>query len=106
MEEDQDPNLSSLEPPNDPDLDRLESRINDLKKPGNPNRKFARGLALVTTLGFLVVGCILAGYYLGTYLEAKYDSRLYMVVCLLGGILAGAYSGYRTMQPLLENDES
>ena len=94
-----------MEPPADPELERLEAKIKDLKKPNNPNRKFARGLALVTTLGFLVVGCILAGYYVGTYLEAKYESRFLLVACLLGGIFAGAYSGFRTMQPLLENDE-
>lgn len=93
-----------LGPPSDPELERLESKIKELKEPVRGNAKFARGVALVTTLGFLVVGCILAGYYLGTYLQARYHSQALLILCLLGGIVFAFYAGYRTLQPLMESD--
>ncbi len=90
----------------DDKLDLLEKRIEELKEPKRGNRQFTRGVALATTLGFVLVGCILAGYQLGNYLKQRYDSEFFFVLSLLGGLGIAFYAGFRLVQPFLAEDEN
>ena len=60
------------------------------------------------SLGFELLGSIAIGYYLGTYLDKRFDTHWIAFV----GFLIGCYAGFRalfkaakTMQRDIENDE-
>lgn len=90
---------------NDDQLERVEQRIQELKDPRKKaDRQFTRGVALVTSLGFVVVGCIFGGYLLGDYLAKRFGSELYLILSLLGGLGMAGYAGYRLLLPFLEDE--
>lgn len=86
----------------DDSLERLQARIDKLKAPERGDAKFARGVALVASLGFIVAGCVMGSYYLGNYLAKTYGSDLYMVGSLLGGLALGGYACFKLVAPFLE----
>ena len=89
----------------DDQLERVEQKIQELKDPRKKaDRQFTRGVALVTSLGFVVVGCILGGYLLGDYLAKRLGSELYLILSLLGGFGMAGYAGYRLLMPFLEDE--
>ncbi len=56
-------------------------------------REIVRGFALVTQVGLLMVGSILAGFFLGFWVAGFAGAMVGLVL----GIAAGFYSCYRTL---------
>lgn len=92
----------------DAELRDIEARIKKLKKrPGSgQGRHFARGIALATTMGFVVAGCLLAGMMLGEYLKKETGSEFLQLAGILFGLAAAAFSGSKLLRPFLRPEES
>ncbi len=95
---------------NDPDfvnddasLRDLQSRIEKLKKPPQGNVLFARGVAMVTSFGFILAGCLVGGYFLGDYFAKRFGYELFQLGGLLLGLAAAVAALSKLMRPFLQN---
>ena len=60
-----------------------------------------RALWVTSGIGFMMAACILSGYYVGSYLDSKFDTAPWlMLVFLLLGIAAGFTEIYNIMKKL------
>lgn len=84
-------------------LDEVEQRIRELKTPRKGDLTLGRGMALVFSLGFVVVGSLYGSYLLGHWLDQKYHSQLFTPLVVLVGLGLAAFMGYRLIKPLMED---
>lgn len=84
-------------------LDEVEQKIRELKTPRKGDLTLGRGMALVFSLGFAVVGSLYGSYLLGHWLDQKYNSQLFVPVMVLIGLGLAAFVGFRLIKPLLED---
>lgn len=88
------------------ELRELEARLEKFRKPQSAgNRQFARGLALVTSMGFVLAGCLIAGLLLGEWAAEQTGHKIFQLLGILMGLAAAAVSGSKLMRPFLKNDE-
>lgn len=85
------------------ELRELEARIDKLKDPPKGNQLFAKGVALVTSFGFILAGCLLGGYFLGDYFAKRYDQELFLLGGLLLGLAAAVAALSKLMRPFLQS---
>jgi hypothetical protein len=84
-------------------LRELQSRIEKLKDPpGGGNKTFARGVSLVTSMGFVVAGCTVSGLYLGRYLAEYFAVPALQLAGLGTGLLAALFAVIKLMKPFLK----
>ncbi len=87
----------------DAGLGDLESRIQKLKKPPQGNALYARGVALVTSFGFILAGCLVGGYFLGDALAKRFGHELFLLVGLVAGLAAAVVALSKLMRPFLQS---
>lgn len=88
------------------ELRDLEARLAKFKKPKDgSNRTFVKGIALVTSMGFVLAGCLIAGLLLGEWAAEKTGSEIFQLLGILLGLAAAAVSGSKLMSPFLKSDE-
>lgn len=87
-------------------LAELEGRIERLKGPEHKgNRQFAQGVALVLSMGFVIVGCLFAGLLLGDYLVERTGYKVFQLVGLVTGLGTALFAGVKLMKPLMKSNE-
>lgn len=84
-------------------LEEVEQKIRELKEPRKGDLTLGRGMALVFSLGFAVVGALYGGYLSGHWLDQRYHSQFYTPLMVLVGLGLGVFVGYRLIKPLLED---
>lgn len=89
------------------ELRELEARLQKFKKPksNSSNRTFARGIALVTSMGFILAGCLIAGLLVGEWAVERTGYQIFQLLGLLLGLVAAIFSGAKLMKPFLKSDE-
>lgn len=88
------------------ELQKLEERLENVRPPkSGGNKKFAQGVALVASLGFVFAGCLFGGVTVGEYLAEKTGSDGYELMGVLLGLGMALFSGVKLMQPLLKSDD-
>lgn len=86
-------------------LAQLEERIEKLQEPNRGgNKQFARGIALVVSLGFVLAGCLIAGLMLGEYLVKQTGNQIFQLLGVFVGLAAALVSGSKLMKPLMKSD--
>lgn len=84
-------------------LRELQARIEKLKDPpGGGNKTFARGVSLVTSMGFVVAGCTVSGLYLGRYLAEYFAMPTLQLLGLGAGLMAALFAVIKLMKPFLQ----
>ncbi|WP_353893158.1 AtpZ/AtpI family protein [Proteinivorax hydrogeniformans] len=58
--------------------------------------------SLLTFVGLQISICVLAGYYIGFYLQNLTGSLIFMITPLIGGVIAGFTSVYYTIMKILK----
>jgi hypothetical protein len=86
-------------------LRELESRLDKLKQPAGGNTLFARGVGLVTSLGFVLAGCIVGGMYLGNLMAVRFDNQLFTILGVLLGLAAAITASVKLLKPFLKSEE-
>ncbi|MFA5508599.1 MAG: hypothetical protein WC314_07035 [Vulcanimicrobiota bacterium] len=87
------------------DLQQLEDRLQKVKEPGSKGDKnFARGLALVASLGFVLAGCLIAGLLIGEYLVDQTGYRIFQLLGVLLGLVTAGFAGAKLMKPLMKSE--
>jgi hypothetical protein len=87
-------------------LQELEGRLSKLREPeGSGNKQFARGLALVASLGFVLAGCLIAGLMIGDYLVDKTGHRIFQLLGALFGLVTALFAGAKLMKPLMKSED-
>jgi len=69
---------------------------------GRPAR-WVQSMGLVFSLGATMIGCVLLGLWLGSYLKARTGSDLALAAGLFLGLGAGGYCVYRLLKPFLKD---
>jgi MFS family permease len=88
------------------DLRELEDRLDKAREPeGSGNKQFARGLALVASLGFVLAGCLIAGLMVGEYLVDKTGYRIFQLLGALFGLFTAFFAGAKLMKPLMKSED-
>jgi len=88
------------------DLQDLEGRLDKFRKPqDSSNRRFAQGVALVASLGFVLAGCLIAGILLGDYLWQQTGFRGFQLIGALFGLITAFFAGGKLMKPLMKSDD-
>ena len=88
------------------DLQELEGRLSKLREPENSGGKqFARGLALVASLGFVLAGCLIAGLMIGEFLVDKTGYRIFQLLGALFGLVTAFFAGTKLMKPLMKSED-
>ncbi len=105
-----DEDAGAPEPPlsenDEADLRDLESRIEKLQQPvGGGSRLFARGVALVSSMGFILAGCIFLGDFLGRSLALRFGSQAFHMVGLVLGLAAAVISSVKLLKPFLKSED-
>lgn len=83
----------------------LESRIEKLKQPQQGQALFAKGVALVTSIGFVLAGCLAGGFFLGNYLTVRTGSQVFTILGVVLGLAAAATAVFKLMGPFLKSSE-
>ena len=65
---------------------------------------WARSLALVGQIGFVVVIPIVAGVFAGLYLFRRFGSALLFVACIVLGVVGGLLAAYRLLAKEIDWD--
>lgn len=87
-------------------LTQLEGRLKKAREPeGSGDRQFARGLALVASLGFVLAGCLIAGLLFGEYLVEQTGYRIFQLLGILFGLVTAFFAGAKLMKPLMKSEE-
>ena len=87
-------------------LRELESRLGKLKEPsGGASKTYAKGVSLVTSMGFVLAGCTVGGLYLGDYLAKKFAMPSLQVAGLVLGLAAALFAVVKLMGPFLRSPE-
>lgn len=87
-------------------LRKLEGRLQELRTPaGGGNKQFARGIALVASLGFVLAGCLIAGLMLGDYLVLRTGHQIFQLLGVLFGLLTALFAGSKLMKPLMKSED-
>jgi hypothetical protein len=88
------------------ELRRLEGRLESLREPQRgQNKQFAKGVALVASLGFVLAGCLLGGLMLGDYLVQRTGHQIFQLVGVLLGLFTALFAGAKLMKPLMKSEE-
>ena len=88
------------------ELQALEARIEKVRGPAKGgNRKFAQGVALVTSLGFVVAVFLYGGVRFGDYLALRTGSDSYKLLGVMSGLMMALFSAVKLMRPLLKSDD-
>lgn len=87
------------------DLRDLESRIDRLKQPSGGDRVFVKGVALATSMGFVLAGCLGAGFFAGDYLSKRFDQPILLMLGILLGLVVAFVAVSKLIAPFLSNDE-
>jgi hypothetical protein len=88
------------------DLRDLEQRIARLQTPeGGGNVVFAKGVALATSMGFVVAGCLAAGFFLGDYAAARLKQPLIVIPGILLGLVTAIFAVTKLIKPLMKSGE-
>lgn len=88
------------------ELQALEERLEKLKGPEKKgDKQYARGLALVASLGFVLAGCLIGGLAFGDYLVAKTGSQSFQLVGLFLGLGTALFAGVKLLGPLMKSEE-
>lgn len=87
------------------DLQKLEGRLGKLREPEHSGSKqFARGLALVASMGFVLAGCLIAGLMIGEYLVEQTGYRIFQLLGALFGLMTAFFAGAKLMKPLMKSE--
>jgi ATP synthase protein I len=71
----------------------------DFKK----HREWIDDFALVSQLGFTMVGCIVLCFFIGLYLDRWVGTRgIFLTVFTILGVVGGAYTVYRQINEILK----
>lgn len=88
------------------DLRDLESRLDRLKPPAHVgNALYARGVALVTSMGFVLAGCLAAGFFLGQAVANKTGQPIFTALGTVAGLAAALFAVAKLMAPFLKSSE-
>jgi hypothetical protein len=88
------------------DLKKLEGRLEKFRGPADSgSRQFARGIALVASLGFVLAGCLIAGILLGDYLVEQTGHRIFQLLGALFGLVTAFYAGGKLMKPIMKSSD-
>lgn len=88
-------------------LRELEERLEKLKEPvGGQSKTVVRGIGLVTSMGAVLAGCLLAGLYGGQYLAERTGQPAVQVVGLVLGLAAALFAVGKLMGPFLRSERS
>ena len=86
-------------------LQRLESRLDQVREPKKKgNKQFARGIALVLSLGFVLAGCLIAGLTAGEYLAQRTGYPIFQLLGALFGLLIAFVSGAKLLKPIMNSE--
>lgn len=87
-------------------LRKLEGRLEQLRTPpGGGNKQFARGIALVASLGFVLAGCLIAGLLIGDYLVQQTGHKIFQLLGVLLGLVTALFAGAKLMKPLMKSED-
>ena len=87
-------------------LRKLEGRLEKLRTPpSGGNKQFARGIALVASLGFVLAGCLLLGLMIGEYLVLRTGYQIFQLLGVLFGLLTALFAGSKLMKPLMKSED-
>ena len=87
------------------ELRELESRIEKLKEPKGGNPLFAKGVTLVTSLGFILAGCLAGGYFLGDLVAKRTGHPSFLIAGLLVGLAVALMALVKLMKPFMASSE-
>ncbi|WP_088104388.1 AtpZ/AtpI family protein [Halalkalibacter urbisdiaboli] len=69
------------------------------------NRNPWRAMALVSIISSYIVGSVLAGVFIGTWLDDLFNVKpLFLIVSLFTWLGVGAYGVYKVIEPFLGDD--
>lgn len=83
----------------DVELRLLQSRIDGLKGQAQGSPVFARGIALATSMGFVLAGCLMVGFWGGHVLAEKTGYKALEVLGLLVGLGVAVISLSKMLRP-------
>lgn len=87
------------------ELRDLESRLDKLKEPtGGGNALFARGVGLVTSLGFILAGCLAAGFFLGQMAAQRTGQPMFTGLGTVIGLAAALFAVVKLMGPFMKGE--
>lgn len=87
----------------DVDLRVLQSRIEGLKGSAKGNQTFTRGVALATSMGFVLAGCLVVGFWGGHFLAEKTGYKAFEIFGLLAGLAIAIISLAKMLRPFWNN---
>lgn len=85
--------------PDDVDLRVLQSRIESLKDSAKGNQTFTRGVALATSMGFVLAGCLVVGFFGGHFFAEKTGYKAFEIFGLLAGLAVAIISLAKMLRP-------
>ncbi|UOE93948.1 MULTISPECIES: AtpZ/AtpI family protein [Bacillaceae] len=69
-------------------------------------RRSMRAMALVSIISSYIVGGVLAGVFIGNWIDERFATKpLFLIIFLLLGIGSGFYGVYKVIQPYLGDNE-
>lgn len=87
------------------ELRDLESRIERLQQPTQGDRVFVKGVALATSMGFVLAGCLGGGFFAGDYLSKRFDQPIFLMLGILLGLVVAFVAVSKLIAPFLSSDE-
>lgn len=91
----------------DEDLRDLEARLEKLKSPdaGGGNKTFARGVALATSMGFVLAGCIGSGAFAGNYFAQRWGNQAFSIIGICLGLAAAVLACVKLLKPFMQSED-
>ncbi len=87
------------------ELRDLESRLQRMKQPTQGDRVFVKGVALATSMGFVLAGCLGGGFFAGDYLAKRFDQPIFLLLGILLGLVIAFVAVSKLLAPFLSQDE-
>lgn len=89
----------------DPELRDIQERISRLKPTPSGSPLFARGVALATSMGFVLAGCLVGGFFLGHIVAERTGYKMFDVLGLVLGLVLALVALTKMLRPFLKNQD-